>query len=174
MTRYLTTLSTLALCLASATASANPDVTSREYKLMLDASLFSYDTEAATVSALVQDMETAIEQAIARNVSGTPVLEKQREVRFFDTEGTCALQSRGYSFRERVENGASEVTLKFRSPDRYIADFEDVTSATVGAETKLESDGLRSLHQGAEQPNHQRHEGRQRPLSRLRGGLRTG
>ncbi len=130
----------LLACLVSAPAIANPDVTSREYKLMLDPARFTHATEAATVAALLQDAETAIEQAIDRDVSGSPVLDKQRDVRYFDTPGTCRLRGLGYSFRERVENGDSEVSLKFRSPDRYIADFEDLDSDTAGAETKLEAD----------------------------------
>lgn len=133
-------LLTLFLLLPVGSALANPDVTSREYKLMLDVDQFSYSTESAKVTSLLNDAENAIEQAINRSVSGSPWLEKQRDVSFFDTQGSCELHSRGYSFRERVENGASEVTLKFRSPDRYIADFEDVSSDTSGAETKLESD----------------------------------
>jgi hypothetical protein len=120
--------------------SANPDVTSREYKLMLKAEQFSYQSEASDVASLMQAAETVIEQAIGRDVSGTPALAKQRDVRFYDTPSSCRLKGMGYSFRERIDNGDSEVTLKFRSPDRYISDFEDVSSDTSGAETKLEAD----------------------------------
>lgn len=133
-------LSALGLGLQLTVAVANPDVTSREYKLMLDTSRFSYQTEIGSVGAVFQDAESAIEQAIGRNVSGSPSLHKQRDVQFFDTPSTCRLRSSGYSFRERIENGDSELTLKYRGPDRYISDFEDVSSSTAGAETKLEAD----------------------------------
>ncbi|PFG08816.1 hypothetical protein ATI45_1144 [Marinobacter sp. LV10MA510-1] len=129
-----------ATTLFSTLALANPDVTSREYKLMLDASQFTYQNEAVAVGQLLAAAEAAIESAIARDVSGSPVLAKQRDVRFFDTQGSCELRQLGYSFRERVENGQSEVTLKFRSPDRYISDYEDLSSTTSGSETKLEAD----------------------------------
>lgn len=130
----------LFLLLPVGSALANPDVTSREYKLMLHVAPFSYSTESATVTSLLDDAHNVIEHAINRSVSGLPWLEKQRDISFFDTQGSCELRRRGYSLRERVENGASEVALKFRSPDRYLSDFEDVSSGTPGAETKLESD----------------------------------
>jgi hypothetical protein len=140
MSAARTLLPVLASSLLSTPVLANPDTTSREYKLMLDPGRFTHGTEASAVTALFFDAKATIEQAIDRDVSGSPVLEKQREVRYFDTPQTCKLRELGYSFRERVENGDSEVSLKFRSPDRYIADFEDLDSDTNGAETKLEAD----------------------------------
>lgn len=119
---------------------ANPNITSREYKVMLDANQFIYRSEALSVERLLAMAETQIESAISRDVSGSAYLAKQRSVRFFDVQGACQLRKSGYSLRERIENGFSDVTLKFRSRDRYIAGFEDVLSSTSGAETKLESD----------------------------------
>ena len=127
-------------CCTTSMVNANPDVTSREYKLMLDASQFSYNSEYSDVQDLIDDVETAVESALSRSVTGTPQLTKQRTVMFFDVQGSCDLNAAGYSFRERVDNNQSEVTLKFRSQDRYISDFEDVSSSTNGAETKLEAD----------------------------------
>lgn len=132
--------SLLALSLITNIALANPGIVSREYKLELQTNQFSYQTEADNVASLIQASKAAIELAIGRNVSGTPLLKNQRDIRFFDTPSTCELYHHGYSFRERVENGQSEVTLKFRSPDRYISDFEDVSSNASGADTKLEAD----------------------------------
>ena len=129
----------LTICM-SHLVSANPDVTSREYKLMLDVSQFSFATASADVSDLLNDAENTVELAISRTVSGSPYLAKTRDVTFFDTPGSCELNKLGYSFRERVENGNSEVTLKFRSPDRYISDFEDVSASNNQSETKLEAD----------------------------------
>ncbi|WBA07794.1 hypothetical protein [Salinivibrio kushneri] len=126
--------------LMSCMVKATPDVTSREYKVMLDANQFTYQNEAFSIERLLAMAETQIESAISRDVSGHAYLAKQRSVRFFDIQGTCQLRKSGYSFRERIDNGLSNVTLKFRSWDRYIASFEDVLSSTSGAETKLESD----------------------------------
>lgn len=66
--------------------------------------------------------------------------DTQREIRFYDTQGSCTLKNMGYSFRERIENGTKEVTLKYRGYDHYIADFKDLTSNVSGAKTKLEDD----------------------------------
>lgn len=41
------------------------------------------------------------------------------------------MNKNGYAYRERNEGGAREVTLKFRSPDRYISAKEDVTSGKL-------------------------------------------
>lgn len=125
---------------AASAVSANPDVTSREYKLMLQTSQFSYNTESSDVNDFIDDAEAAIEAAINRNVSGSASLSKVRDVKFFDTDGSCAISNIGYSFRERIESGDSEVTLKFRSEDRYISGFEDMSASSGSAESKLESD----------------------------------
>lgn len=125
---------------------ANPDVSSREYKLILDAANFQYNSEATTVASFINDVDATIESAINRDVTGTASLSKIRDVRFFDVDGDCTLKHLGYSFRERVENGNSEVTLKFRSADRYIADFENLSATHSQAEEKLEADiGINSI-----------------------------
>lgn len=130
----------ISLLSAASTASANPDVISREYKLMLQPALFAYNTESSDVDDFIDDAETAIEAAISRNVTGSASLSKIRDVEFFDTDGSCVLRNKGYSFRERIESGDSEVTLKFRSEDRYISYFEDMSATSGSAESKLESD----------------------------------
>lgn len=129
-----------ALAVLTPPALANPDVTSREYKLMLKVSEFSYTSESADVNDFLDDLEAAVEAAISRNVTGSESLTKIRDVMFYDVQGDCTLQSLGYSFRERVDSGSSEVTLKFRSPDRYISDFEDLSATSGSAEEKLEAD----------------------------------
>lgn len=134
----LTLLSTMLF--APYAAQANPVETSREYKLLLDPSHFSYTNQSATANRYLSDAKQAIGNAISRNVSGTWVLTKQRQVAFYDTPSSCQLRQLGYVFRDRVSAGHSEVTLKFRSPDRFIANFEDLSSANNQAETKLEAD----------------------------------
>lgn len=119
---------------------ANPEVISREYKLMLKANLFQHNTEAINVGSFLDNAKTEIEAAIDKNVTGSESLEKIRDVKFYDTHGTCLLSDNGYSFRERIENGNSEFTLKFRSPDRYISNFEDLSATSSQAKKKLEAD----------------------------------
>lgn len=127
---------------------AAPQVTSREYKLLLQADKFSYSNESADVNTYINQAKSAIAQQINRTVSGSMTLDKQRLVRFYDSPSSCLLNNMGYSFRERVENGASEVTLKFRSYDHYMADFSDLSSPTSGAKSKLEDDITQTATQG--------------------------
>ncbi|WP_039913613.1 hypothetical protein [Cellvibrio mixtus] len=119
---------------------ANPDVTTREYKLLLNPALFTSATESTKVADYFASFTGAVESAIARDVSGSLTLDKTRTVKFYDTAGSCLLDDLGYIFRDRIENGQSEVTLKFRSPDSYIADFEDLSASSNQAKTKLEAD----------------------------------
>lgn len=116
------------------------DVNSREYKLLLNPQLFSFSSEANTAQTLESQAKTSIANAIQRSVRGSFTLQKVRQIQFFDTPNECFLKQNGYVFRERVEQGASEVTLKFRSPDRFISGYEKLQSSTYGAETKLEED----------------------------------
>lgn len=126
--------------LTSVPVFANPDVTTREYKLLLNPSLFTYTTEAAQASSYFSAFTNAVEAKIARDVSGSLSLDKVRTVKFYDTASSCLLNNSGYIFRDRIENEQSEVTLKFRSADPYIADFEDLSASSNQAETKLEAD----------------------------------
>ncbi|GIU31887.1 hypothetical protein TUM4637_24190 [Shewanella hafniensis] len=124
--------------LASCVVQANPVETSREYKLLLDPSHFNYATQSTTANNYLTDAKQAISNAISRNVTGSWVLTKARQVTFYDTPTSCQLKQLGYIFRDRTSDGQSEVTLKFRSPDRFIADFEDLSSPDNQADTKLE------------------------------------
>lgn len=134
-------IATGSLCLlACANVFANPDVTTREYKLLLNPTLFTYTTESTQVNSYFSAFVAAVEVKIARDVSGSLSLDKTRTVKFYDTAGSCQLNDLGYIFRDRIENGQSEVTLKFRSADPYIADFEDLSASSNQAETKLEAD----------------------------------
>lgn len=119
---------------------ANPDITSREYKLLLDPGKFTYSSESSTVSSYYSAAQSQIQTAINRSVSGALAYDRTRLIRFYDSPGSCLLNSKGYIFRERVENGSSEVTLKYRGYDRYIADFENLSGSQPSAVTKLEED----------------------------------
>lgn len=127
---------------------AAPKVTSREYKLLLDPNNFNYGMEASDVNRYFAQAKTVIENKISRTVTGTMQLDAQREIRFYDTQGSCPLNSMGYSLRERIENGTKEVTLKYRGYDHYITDFEDLSSSVAGAKTKLEDDITRKDNLG--------------------------
>jgi hypothetical protein len=99
-------------------------VISREYKIMLRADRFNGDEAQAIQIASQfwhQFAEAIKDQALAIEGDLTTV-DKRRTIRFYDTQTTHLRQS-DYVFRERcnVDTGEREVTLKFRHPDRYIA-----------------------------------------------------
>jgi hypothetical protein len=128
-------------------------ITSREYKMMLNAAKFAGDeaklNEAA--GALWRDLVSVIvPSAVA--VSGTDDIErKRRSVQFFDTEDNW-LRSQDYVVRQRVglEQDEREVTLKFRHPDRFISQGRDMRPAEkFSPDLKFEEDikpGFQSLY----------------------------
>ncbi|GAA6134198.1 hypothetical protein NBRC116188_09870 [Oceaniserpentilla sp. 4NH20-0058] len=132
-----------ALCIAHPLWAADVDVGSREYKILLDPSAFTGNatTRATKVNDYWNDLKNVIENdSIERNTSGNLSLEKTRTVAFFDVQGSCDLYNNNYTFRERVENTDREVTLKFRSADRFIASKKDMDGTESGWESKFEED----------------------------------
>jgi hypothetical protein len=131
--RFVIASSALALVATCAAATAQePKLQSREYKLMLDPKRFDRLAPQRVVDQL---WTTKLAGIIAthldkRSDGGTRAKglfdkTKQRKVVFRDTNETCLLDRQGYIFREhtRLKDGKPdrEVTLKFRSPDIFLA-----------------------------------------------------
>lgn len=119
-------------------------VISREYKLMFKPGLFPGDTDAVLAQgARFWDEYVEILGDLMRGVDGSlNRVKHRREIRFFDTDDRL-LRCSDYAFRERidVDKRRREVTLKFRHPDRYIAQGRDLAAADdEDSETKLEED----------------------------------
>ncbi|SLM45452.1 conserved hypothetical protein [Nitrospira sp. ND1] len=112
---------------------------SREYKMLLDASRFSKDTDKAAevyLETQLKPLMSALHKPIA--VKGSFFAKKDRSVRFFDTT-SCQLKGNGYILRERKDSESSnELVLKFRSHDFLLAARADI------ARTKLEEDVILS------------------------------
>ncbi|MCG7586829.1 hypothetical protein [Photobacterium sp. OFAV2-7] len=130
----------ITLGLFSFSLAANPSVTSREYKMMLDSSRFNFNEEASIVDQVFNNVSQVISSAADTDVESKYKLSKKRKVRFYDVPGSCLLRENGYSFRERITKGDSSMSFKFRSPDRYITGFENLQSSHSEAETKFELD----------------------------------
>jgi hypothetical protein len=120
------------------------DVTSREYKVMLRGQRF--------VGSQVELLERAGDfwgafkhsiRDVAFDTSGDlRKVEDQRTIRFYDSSD-CRLRESSYVFRERVDSRTRkrEVTLKYRHPDRYIAQDRHMTAADAkSGKTKFEED----------------------------------
>jgi hypothetical protein len=120
------------------------DVTSREYKVMLRASLF--DGDDAAMRQAVDRFWTSVTAALVPldiPTSGTfSEVKARRLIRFFDTD-EHRLHGDSYIVRERedIETGEREVTLKFRHADRYIASDRSMEAAkATDVKTKFEED----------------------------------
>ena len=136
-------ISTSMLCLSMSVSAADVDVGSREYKILLNTNSFTGNasTRASKVNNYWAELKSVIENSsIERDTSGNLSLEKSRTVSFYDVQGSCDLFNAGYIFRERTENGNRQVTLKYRSPDRFIATKKDMDGTEPGWESKFEED----------------------------------
>lgn len=119
-------------------------VRSREYKVMLAPEAFG-GTRRDLLGAAARFWSAFEREVVGLTLEAAGDLEElthDRLVRFYDTPD-CLLRREGYVFRERrpVGRGPREVTLKFRHPDRYLA--QDRALAAKGdkaARTKLEED----------------------------------
>jgi hypothetical protein len=120
------------------------EITSREYKMMLQAAKFVGDDGqlSKTAGSLWRDLASIILPSVLA-ISGTDDVDrKRRKVCFLDTADR-QLRGRDYVVRERVDldDGEREVTLKFRHPDRYISQDRDMEPAKDFSEDmKFEED----------------------------------
>lgn len=123
-------------------------VESREYKVMLRPDLFAGDETALLHKAgeFWKAFTEAIEDIVLDTDGDLDSITKKRAISFFDTADRC-LRKSDYMFRERQDMEGStdepetEVTLKFRHPDRYLAQGRNMdASVEDDGETKLEED----------------------------------
>jgi hypothetical protein len=119
-------------------------VISREYKIMLQANRFAGNAVALRQQA--QHFWYAFRQTIRQVVLDTDgdfdEIDTQRLLRFYDTPGQH-LRQHDYICRERQDEGSGEreVMLKFRHPDRYVAQDRDLDAPSGSrSESKFEAD----------------------------------
>ena len=118
-------------------------VVSREYKAMLRATRFA-GTEKQLLDAarrLWEDFVEAIGPFVFHADGVLDTISKERLVAFLDTDAQH-LRSSGYLFRVRrsLDGSRPEVTLKFRHPDRYVAEARQMKSRQIRAIVKFEDD----------------------------------
>ena len=131
-------------------ASSDPQVDSREYKLMLEASRF----RGSNPVSVIDEMWNGPMRQLIQGLDGIEVkgggfeLEKDRAVRFWDTGGGgCTLRKHGYAFRERVKvkdgmevDKKREVTLKFRHQQAEGVTAKDLRGTHADAKQKFKMD----------------------------------
>ena len=119
-------------------------VVSREYKVMLKAEKFGGTPKQLLGNSrrLWADFLHAVESIVLETEGTLDKLEKQRLIVFLDSPGQH-LRSGGYIFRVRraLDGDKAEVTLKFRHPDRYVAEGRQIKCP--------HQDQVRGGHQGA-------------------------
>ena len=116
-------------------------VTSREYKVIVDESLFA-DVEAGLNSILddLGDLGRSVGVEVAGKFDDKD--PNERSILFLDTPD-YTLHDNGLLFRQRVKrkSGKTEYTLKCRTEDRYIAAGKDLSVvAGLKPDSKFEED----------------------------------
>jgi len=117
-------------------------VVSREYKLMLQAAKFAGPEQhlLAVAHEVWEELVGAIAPFVVRADGALDTISKQRLVAFLDSQARHLCRG-GYHFRLRrtLEGSRPEVTLKFRHPDRYVAEARQMKSS-IRATVKFEED----------------------------------
>ena len=116
----------------------NLQVTSREYKLMLNADRFQDRGHGSEVFLGLIDFLIKKEGGKIIEVQNK---EERRRTSYLDTL-ELALHQNGFALRLREEsqvNGVFQLNLKHRAPDRYISAAQDLSSSH-GGKTKFEED----------------------------------
>jgi hypothetical protein len=90
---------------------------------------------------LWNDFSRAVAPVIFEAAGTLNTIEKQRLIVFLDTDAQH-LRAGGYICRLRrmVDAGRPEVTLKFRHPDRYVAEAREMRSRRLRTAVKFEED----------------------------------
>jgi hypothetical protein len=119
-------------------------VVSREYKVMLRPKRFAGEAESLVTHGrtLWKDVAKQIGPATLDASGDLSRIKTTRLISFLDTPDH-RLDAAHYIFRDRrAANGSKrEVTLKFRHPDRFLAQARDMNAGSSGkAQTKFEED----------------------------------
>jgi hypothetical protein len=129
-----------------------PQLESREYKLILNPAKFAGPPQPIVDRLWKDVLQRVIAQRLDRTDDGefrhkkSFSLKHERFVVFRDAlavigdKKTCLLDASGHSFRDRtrVKDGRRELTLKFRTPDIFLA--AQSTIGTESDEIKFEED----------------------------------
>ena len=116
----------------------NKPITSREYKLILNADRFK-DRQQGT-EAFWELIECLVEKLGGK--AGKKAKEEERQTYYLDTVG-LALYQQGFILRVREEQpDVSKITLKYRHTDRYLSASQDLFSTDEKNKYKFEEDIL--------------------------------
>jgi hypothetical protein len=131
----------LASMLASVVSHANSPayVDSKEYKVLLNPSLFASNPSTAA-SSLLQALSTRLTQlAFDKTITGSFASGDRDTVAYYDTAGTCVVRNNNYSVRSRAGSD-NDIEFKFSHPDEELSSFTIVAGAGKNVSGKLETD----------------------------------
>jgi hypothetical protein len=119
-------------------------VTSREYKIMMRSARFagSADSLRAAAHVLWRKVYKQVRRVVVSADGELERIKTQRLITFLDSS-PHDLHGASYILRERRDNdnGERQLTLKFRHPDRYLAQDRDMgATGAQNARTKFEED----------------------------------
>ncbi len=113
-------------------------IESREYKLLIDHTLFRHRSEA--VQEIWREIRHASKHLPAVRIKGELNEAGSKSVRFLDTPD-FSFRRNGLLLRQRWDSGKSEMTLKCRSEDLFLAAGTNVRPAKgIDADSKFEED----------------------------------
>jgi uncharacterized protein YjbK len=116
----------------------NKPITSREYKLILNANRFKNRRQGT--EAFWELIECLVEKLGGK--SEKEVKEEERQTYYLDTVG-LALYRQGFILRVREEQpDISKITLKYRHTDRYLSASQDLSFTDEKSKCKFEEDIL--------------------------------
>ena len=148
MRRSLGLWLSLTLLLASPNAWAEGiELTSREYKMMLKPDPFAGSAPEQAIARFLEQLAPAVREHWGDSPAAELTqkgfeLDERRMVQFWDTH-ECLLQEHGFAWRARADEddqgGKVELTLKFRSPDAFLAAALSLEALDETAD-KLEED----------------------------------
>ena len=122
-------------------------VGSREYKVLLNPAAFASAPLDAANRFLTDLQASLAANGFDETVKKTFAADHDRTVLYYDSPGTCEVKAAGYSMRERDENGARQIELKFGSTTESTSANTDVTGSASDASSKLEDDITPTYHE---------------------------
>lgn len=120
-------------------ANAPVSVDSKEYKVLLDPSLFASNPSSAA-SSLLSALKTRLTQLnFDKTISGSFSAGNHDQISYYDSASTCVVRNNGYSVRYRTGDD-KDVEFKFGHPDEELSYYTDVTGTGKNKSSKLETD----------------------------------
>ena len=107
----------LALAAALPLAAQASEPMSREFKLPLLQAPFEKGSLDEAAAGYARSFAALVQKTQGVEIKGKAEFDREREVRFLDTPGSCALRAGGYILRERIVRQDYRLTLKTRSAD---------------------------------------------------------